>query len=277
MDLSLLSVFVSYAHDSEEHKQFVLNYSDWLNNPGGIECWIDRYVEDADIPEGWHHWMRRKIRDAGYVLVVCSPKYHARFNQEEQESGKGLGVKFESTLILADFYTSESLNIKFIPVVTQKDHHKYIIDILLNQPYYDLSDETSRDSLYRRLTKQPKHPKPEKSSGIIILKQPKSTTEKQDEPLTNALVSIPELPQYSNMKPGTKILQTFFALSATKRFAIAKELELVEGEESLESPDLDKIFATFLERAYQRGLMSELWSKLFDESIDPNPFKKTKP
>jgi hypothetical protein len=64
-------VFISYAHDSEDHKTLILKYSDFLNNPGGLECWIDRYVEDAEIPGGWHHWMRIQIKEAKYVCISC--------------------------------------------------------------------------------------------------------------------------------------------------------------------------------------------------------------
>jgi hypothetical protein len=74
------------------------------------------------------------------------------------------------------------------------------------------------------------------------------------------------------MKEGTKILRAYFELPVTKRFRIARELHLIEFGEILESNTSDKLSATFLERAYSRNLLKELWSKLFDESIDPNPF-----
>jgi SEFIR domain-containing protein len=274
-------VFISYAHDSEPHKQLILEYANWLNDPGGLDCWIDRFMEDSDMPEGWPHWMRGQIREAKYVLVVCSPKFLARYNGAPEEHGKGLGAKFESTLMVNDIYQNGSLNVKFIPVVTSKNDLAYIPDILQVQTHYDLSDSQQKESLYRRLTNQPKNKKPKVSAGIIVLatnENKESNFERIVETPTlfeTQIVENPELKVILDMKPGTKILQAFFGLPVIKRFRIAKEIGLVQEGESLDSTkNLDKLSALFLERAYKKDLLSVLWSKLFDESIDPNPFKK---
>jgi hypothetical protein len=269
-------IFVSYAHDSEDHKQAVLDYSDWLNDPGGMDCWIDRYVEDSDMPHGWPHWMMTQIEEAKYVLVVCSERYLARYYKRPEEEGKGLGVKFESTLIVNEFYQNGSLNIKFIPVIIKSEDAKYIPNILQSQTYYDLSRSDSRDALYRRISNQPQFLKPAVSPVIMFESSSaleRSTKIDLDEPPPST-VELPNIPQFTNMKPGTKILQAFFRLPLTKRFAIASELGLLEKGESFESPNPDRLCASFLERAFNNNLMAELWSRLFDESIDPNPFKK---
>lgn len=268
-------VFISYAHESDAHRQSMLNYSNWLNNPGGLDCWIDQYVEDSDMPEGWPHWMMGQIKAAKYVLVVCSQKYLARFERAPEEVGKGLGAKFESTLMLNDIYQNESLNIKFIPVINCPDDKKFIPGVLQSQSYYDLSSDERRDALYRRLTNQPLHTKPEPSKNIISMSSGKADSKKINEPLIEIIdVTIPEIKKIMEMKPGTKILQAFFGLPVTTRFKIAGELGLVESGESIKADTSDKLCATFLERAYQRNLLAQLWTKLFDESIDPNPFKK---
>ncbi|MEO5975961.1 MAG: SEFIR domain-containing protein, partial [Chryseolinea sp.] len=100
MSDNLCKVFISYAHNSEQHKDIILKYSNELINPGGLDCWIDRYVEDAIIPDGWPNWMRKKVNESDFVIVVCCPTYHARFEKNPDQERKGLGAKFESTLIL---------------------------------------------------------------------------------------------------------------------------------------------------------------------------------
>ena len=67
-------VFVSYSHDSEEHKDRVLSLCDMLVKKG-IDCWVDRWV--AFPSEGWLRWMKNQIKQADRVLVVCSEKYKA--------------------------------------------------------------------------------------------------------------------------------------------------------------------------------------------------------
>jgi hypothetical protein len=269
-------VFISYAHDNEPHKEFVLQYSDSLINPGGLDCWIDRYVEDATPAEGWPFWMHTQIREAKYVLVVCSPKFLSRFEKNPDEAGKGLGVKFESTLMLNDIYQNGSVNDKFIPVLARSEDVKYIPKILQSQTHYDLTDEKGKESLYRRLTNQPKIVRP----GLSNIKIFGTPSEKDITPIqkiegpTSNIPDLPELSQFNNMKPGTKILQAFFALPVLKRFQIAESLGLVENGESVDKGNPDQLSARFLERAYKRGLMSDLWSSLFNEAIDPNPFKK---
>ena len=44
-------VFISYSHDSSEHKEQVLELSDRLRNDG-IDCNIDQY-EEFSPPEAW--------------------------------------------------------------------------------------------------------------------------------------------------------------------------------------------------------------------------------
>lgn len=274
-DETIGRVFMSYAHDSPEHKQDVLEYSDWLNDPGGIECWIDTYVEDTMLPEGWPLWMRKQLKKAEFILVVCSPRYQERLDRDPKEEGKGLGVKFESVLILNDFYQNQSLNTKYIPVVLDEKHVSCIPDFLNNQTHYNLSDEKSKQKLFRKLIKEPEHVKPKVRRGLIGFLTKEKITDKDDEQkLTSKVLNIPEIKPLLQMKPGTKILQSFFGLTVAKRFGIAGELGLIEKGESVDSPNLDKLTATFLERAYTKNLLAELWNKLFDENIDPNPFKK---
>jgi SEFIR domain len=267
-------IFISYAHDDEAHRLFILNYSDSLINPGGLDCWIDRYAEGAIIPEGWPHWMRKKISEANFVLVVCSPIYHARFNRDPSQDGKGLGAKFETTLIESDIYHNETLNTKFIPIVTKKEHLPYIPDILKTQTHYNLSDPASNEALYRKLTNQPLVTRPSQSSKIDLSKVNSlqiftgSTATKIKD------IDKEEYKEIIKMKAGTKILQTYLSKPLTARFAIAKELGLLNNGESVDSVDADKISAEIIVRAYNNNLLDKLWTILFDEKIDPNPFKK---
>jgi TIR domain len=89
------TVFISYSHDSPEHADRVLALSDHLR-ADGIDCILDQYQDSP--PEGFPRWMDRQIRDADFVLMICTPTYSRRVMGEE-EPGTGHGVAFESTLI----------------------------------------------------------------------------------------------------------------------------------------------------------------------------------
>lgn len=278
MSKTLPSVFISYAHDDEKHKQRVLEFSDKLITEGGLDCWIDRYVEGSSPERGWTSWMEEKIRTSDFVLVVASPDYLKRFNGEEVD-GKGKGGKYESMVITQELFDSDSKNKKFYSVLFEKGDAKYIIGPLKPWNYFDLSNDGGYDGLYRLLTDQIKIVRPaigkikilDKSTSVVAVE-----VEETDAKIDNLqLLKIPELDKFTTgMKPGMKILQAFFVLPITKRFSIASELKLVEEGESYASSNADELSGKFLLRAKEKGLLSDLWTKLFNETIDPNPFKK---
>ena len=68
-------VFISYSHDSDEHRIRVLALSDGLRKKG-IDCNLDQY--EPTPKEGWPRWMTRQIRDADFVLMICTDNYRGR-------------------------------------------------------------------------------------------------------------------------------------------------------------------------------------------------------
>lgn len=75
------------------------------------------------------------------------------------------------------------------------------------------------------------------------------------------------------MEAGSKLVSAFLSLPYTKRFSIAKELGLLEEGETLDSASLDKLSSKFLERAFHKKKLDQLWAKIFNDSLDSNPFK----
>ncbi|MCH9028068.1 MAG: toll/interleukin-1 receptor domain-containing protein, partial [Bacteroidetes bacterium] len=105
-------VFISYSHDSEEHANRVLSFSNQLVK-NGIDCILDQYVDAP--PEGWPRWMDQNIKNSDFVLMICTDNYYNRVMGKE-EIGKGLGVKWEGKLIYSQIYFDDTKNTKFIPV-----------------------------------------------------------------------------------------------------------------------------------------------------------------
>ncbi len=151
------TVFISYSHDSIEHINQVLSLSNRLREYG-IDCILDQY--ETSPAEGWPLWMDRNIRDAKFVLMVCTETYYRRVMLEE-EAGIGLGVRWEGKLIYNHIYQAGSLNKKFIPVLFQDGLTEHIPTPLQGVSRYRLDGEVAYENLYRHLTNQPRAEKAE--------------------------------------------------------------------------------------------------------------------
>jgi len=151
-----LKVFISYSHDSPEHKNRVLDLADRLHTDG-IDCRIDQYV--AAPPEGWPSWMLDQIEQVDFVLLVCTPIYGERV-RGRGEAGKGKGAKWEGAIITQVLYDGEAHNTKFIPVLFSPTDTDCIPVFLRGVNYYVVDTDPGYETLYRRLTGQHDTPKP---------------------------------------------------------------------------------------------------------------------
>jgi len=115
-------VFISYSHDSAEHIAEVLALSNKLRSDG-VDCVLDQY--EVSPPEGWPRWMDRKIRDAKFVIVICTETYCRRVMGEET-AGVGNGARWEGNLVYQHFYDSGSESVKFVPVVFRSQEMKFV-------------------------------------------------------------------------------------------------------------------------------------------------------
>ncbi|SFR29739.1 SEFIR domain-containing protein [Lentzea waywayandensis] len=68
--LSGPDVFVSYIHDSEQHKKDVRVFADLLRDQG-VNVHLDQYY--PDVRRDWYEWMLNRVPTAAYVIVVASP------------------------------------------------------------------------------------------------------------------------------------------------------------------------------------------------------------
>ena len=58
---SLSRIFISYAHQSEEHKNRVIQLCGQLRQ-SGLDSWMDAY--EPFPPQGWPQWMLHQIKRA---------------------------------------------------------------------------------------------------------------------------------------------------------------------------------------------------------------------
>lgn len=144
-------VFISYSHDSEEHRAKVLSLSERLR-ADGIETLLDQYVNGSP-EQGWPRWMLDQLDLADTVLVVCTETYYRRFRGHEVP-GKGKGADWEGALITTELYNARSRTLKFVPVFLSERNEDWIPEPLRAGTHYWLNHQDAYDSLYDFLMQQ---------------------------------------------------------------------------------------------------------------------------
>ncbi|MFF1614743.1 SEFIR domain-containing protein [Amycolatopsis sp. NPDC058278] len=89
-------VFVSYSHDSEEHKAQVRRFATVLHSRIGLEVVLDQWHDNVRID--WSLWATRNLKAADFVIVVASPLYRARADGDAPPD-EGRGAQFETAII----------------------------------------------------------------------------------------------------------------------------------------------------------------------------------
>ncbi|WP_413777589.1 toll/interleukin-1 receptor domain-containing protein, partial [Vibrio vulnificus] len=154
ISMSAPKVFISYSHDSQEHKKWVLDLATRLRN-SGVDAIIDQWElrPGDDLP----HFMETHLADSDYVVMVCTDKY-----VEKANSGMG-GVGYEKMIITADLLSSIDSN-KVVPVIRQFGTHN-VPTFLKTKLFINFSKdddyEFSYDELVRTFHGAPLFKKPE--------------------------------------------------------------------------------------------------------------------
>jgi hypothetical protein len=89
-------VFVSYSHDSTEHKAMVREFCTVLRRDAGIDVRLDQW--DDDGRQDWSLWAQEQLREADFVVVIASPDYRRRA-EGLAPPDEGRGAQFEATMI----------------------------------------------------------------------------------------------------------------------------------------------------------------------------------
>ncbi len=147
-------VFISYSHDSAEHKSWVLDLATTLRNRG-----VDAILDQWDLRPGddLPLFMESNLENCDFVVMVCSEKYVKKANV-----GEG-GVGYEK-MIMTSSMLKRIDNNKVIPIIRQVGTS--LRPTFLNSKLYidfsrDEDVEYSLDELLRALLNSPLYEKPE--------------------------------------------------------------------------------------------------------------------
>jgi hypothetical protein len=152
--VTIPKAFVSYSHDSQEHKKWVLDFATRLRNSG-----VDAILDQWELKPGddLAHFMERHLASADRVLMVCTNRY-----VEKANAGSG-GVGYEKMIVTADLLKNIDSN-KVIPIIRQNGTH-IVPTFLRSKLFLDFSREDQLefafDELIRTLHDAPLFVKPQ--------------------------------------------------------------------------------------------------------------------
>jgi len=146
-------VFVSYSHDSQEHKLWVLELATRLRS-----CGVDAILDQWDLGPGGDlpHFMEQSLSSSSRILMICTERYVQKAN-----AGVG-GVGYEKMIVTADLMRQID-STRIVPIIRQRGT-SFLPTFLGAKLYIDLSSqeqfEPGFDQLLRDLLKAPLFVKP---------------------------------------------------------------------------------------------------------------------
>jgi hypothetical protein len=147
-------VFISYSHDSPEHKKWVSELASKLME-NGIDIILDQWELElgGDVPK----FMENSVYAADRVLMICTETY-----VHKADDGLG-GVGYEAMIITGELFHKLGTS-KFIPIIKQKNENPILPKFMGIRKYIDISNEEAYqkniEELIRGLHKFPAYKKP---------------------------------------------------------------------------------------------------------------------
>lgn len=136
-------VFISYSHDSREHKQWVAQLAKALLDKH-VQVIFDQWDLEPgdDVPK----FMERAVKKADRVLMICSEPYVRKAND-----GKG-GVGYEAMIVTGELVRDLGTR-KFIPLIRQGTGESVVPDCVSTRLYVDFSKDDDFDGALADLIK----------------------------------------------------------------------------------------------------------------------------
>lgn len=195
-------VFISYSHDSQEHKLWVLNLATRLRE-NGVDALLDQWEvgPGSDLP----HFMEQAIAGSSRIIMVCTERYVEKANK-----GTG-GVGYEKMIVTADLVREIGSN-RVIPILRQVGP-RVLPTFLGSKVYIDLSlpdqFETGFDELLRDLIGAPLFQKPQLGTAPTLQPQtaPKKTAPDPISQFMRALIKVYEQSSSSGAVDSDRIRQ----------------------------------------------------------------------
>ena len=134
-------VFISYSHDSPEHKRWVSELGAMLRH-NGVDAILDQW--DLGPGDDVTQFMERGIIDSDRVLVVCTDRYVRKANAAEG------GVGYERMIVTAQIVQDLGTD-KFIPIIRQTSGQEKTPTFLGTRVYIGFTNDSQFESEFDKL------------------------------------------------------------------------------------------------------------------------------
>ena len=137
------SAFISYSWDDEPHCDWVRRLAERLR-ADGVAVSIDRWetVPGDQLPA----FMERAIRENGFVVIICTPRYKQRSNTRQG------GVGYEGDIMTAEISSTQNQR-KFIPIWRSGSWQEAAPSWLAGKYYINLTGEPYSERDYEDLVR----------------------------------------------------------------------------------------------------------------------------
>lgn len=165
MTVDVPKVFVSYAHESDEHKAQVLALATMLRD-AGVDVVLDQWSDDTR--QDWYAWAVREMTAADFVLVMASERYWVT-GDGNGPSLEHRGLQSEAALLRELVYSDRATWLPKVLPVLLPGHTVDQIPLFL-QPHtasrYTVTsfDTAGTEELLRVVLRRPRHLLPEVSA-----------------------------------------------------------------------------------------------------------------
>lgn len=137
-------VFISYSHDSPEHRRWVLELGTKLVQ-NGVDVILDQW--DLTPGDNFTQFMEAGVRDRDWVLVICTDNYVRKANDREG------GVGYEVQIVTAQLVKNLGIN-KFIPIIRHASAQEKMPTFLGGRVYIDFTDDSQFNEKFNDLLRK---------------------------------------------------------------------------------------------------------------------------
>lgn len=150
------SVFLSYSWDDSKHKDWVRKLAVELQAQG-VNVLLDQWDAHPgiDLPA----YMERCVREADFVVLVCTPQF-----RERADGGRG-GVGYEKSVVTGEIFVGSIQPGKFVPILRAGSPFDALPSYLKSKAYLDFREDakfaSSLEELLRHVHGAPRYVRPE--------------------------------------------------------------------------------------------------------------------
>ena len=178
-------VFISYSHDSLEHRRWVSELGAKLRQ-NGIDTILDQW--DLGLGGDLTLFIEHGIRDSDRVLVICTDQYVRKAN-----AGEG-GVGYERMIATAQLVQNLGTD-KLIPIIRQASGEEKTPTFLGTRVYADFRNESQFDVEFDKLLHELYGMSVEERPPLGESPFPQLSSEQEASPSEETDTQLPEIPE----------------------------------------------------------------------------------